>query len=363
MRVVFTGGGTLGSVTPLIAAAAALRAGDPGVELSWIGTRSGPEAATVGEAGITFRSVSSGKLRRYFSLNNFADLFRIAAGFFQALGLLGRLRPDVVVSAGGFVAVPVVWAAAARRIPVHVHQEDIRPGLANRLTAPFAASFSVAFEKSLKDFAKRRPVWTGNPVRAELFTGSRAEARRLFGLEEGTPTVLVIGGGTGAGTLNQLVRAALPGLTPAVQVLHLTGRGKLDPLPGAPARYHPIDFLGADMRHAYAAADLVVTRAGMGVLTELAALGLPAVIVPMPDSHQEDNAAFFERAGAAVVISEKKTFSKAFGEAVVGLAADRPRLEALRAAMSRLNRSDAAAALAGLIAKTAQKRPAGPGRS
>ncbi len=355
MRIVFTGGGTLGSVTPLVAAAAELRRLDPGVRLDWIGTRTGPEAGVVAAAGLDFHAISSGKLRRYFSFANFIDPFRIAAGFFQALGLLGRLRPDAVVSAGGFVAVPAVWAAAVRRIPVHVHQEDIRPGLANKLTAPFAASVSVAFESSLKDFAGRHPVWTGNPVRAELFTGSRQEARRLFGLEEGTPTVLVIGGGTGAGSLNELVRKALPGLIPAVQVLHLTGRGKLAPPADAPSRYRQIEFLGDDMRHAYAAADLVVTRAGMGVLTELAALGLPAVIVPMPDSHQEDNAAFFGRAGAAEIVSEKSTFSKAFAEAIVRLAGDRPRLDALRAAMSRLNRPDAASAVARMIMAAARR--------
>lgn len=348
MRAAFVGGGTLGSVTPLLAVAQAVRDRQPAAEIYWIGTDSGPEERLVREAGLDFESVSSGKFRRYLAWRNVTDIGRIIKGFFECWSLFGRRRPDALVSAGSFVAVPAVWAAWCRRIPVHLHQMDIRPGLANKLSAPFAGSFSVAFEKSLRDFSAQRPVWTGNPVRPELFQGSRTEAGRLFGLEAGVPTVLVLGGGTGAVSLNDLARLAVPEIAATAQLIHLTGRGKSAPAAG-PSRYHQIEFLTGDMKHAYAAADLVVTRAGMGVLTELAALGKPAVIVPMPGSHQEENAAFFAGPGAAVVLAESGLGPRDLAAAVLGLLGDPDRLQAMGEAMSRFNRSDSAERLADLV--------------
>jgi len=354
-KIVFTGGGTLGSVTPLLAVAAVIRRSEPRAELAWIGTKNGPESRLVREAGIEFRSVSSGKFRRYLSWSNFTDLFRIARGFFEAWTLLGRWRADVVVSAGGFVAVPVVWAAALRRIPVHVHQMDIGPGLANRLSVPFAASVSVSLKRSLADFPRRRTVWTGNPVRQELFSGSADEARRIFGLEPGVPVVLVLGGGTGAIGLNDLIRRAVPLLAPLCQIIHLTGKGKSTGEVRAP-RYHEIEFITGEIRHAYAAADLVVTRAGMGVLTELAALGKPTVIVPMPDSHQEENAAFFAAEAGVPVVDERSVGPEGFAAQILMLLRGPERLSTLGAGLARLNRPDAAARLAEIILKAAERR-------
>lgn len=356
MHILFTGGGTLGPVTPLLAVAHAIKASRPDAKFSWIGTKDGPEAKLVIEAGIDLHAVSAGKLRRYFSLRNATDVFRILRGYSQSRRLLRRLRPDVVVSAGGFVAVPVTWAAGRLGIPVHVHQQDIRPGLANKLSMPYATSVSVAFEKSLADFSGKSPVWTGNPVRPSLFTGSKERARELFALEAGVPTVLIVGGGTGSSALNDLVRQAAPLLVGTVQVLHLTGSGKSTAQGRSLDRYRQIEFLADDMRHAYAAADLVVTRAGMGVLTELAALGIPAVIVPIPGSHQVENAKFFEKAGAALVIDETATFSKVFAETVLTLLADGARRQAMRQAMLGLTKPDAAKAVSGLILALAERR-------
>jgi UDP-N-acetylglucosamine--N-acetylmuramyl-(pentapeptide) pyrophosphoryl-undecaprenol N-acetylglucosamine transferase len=380
MHITFTGGGTLGPVTPLLAVAAAIKAARPDAKFSWIGTKDGPEAKFVAGAGIDFHAVSSGKLRRYFSLRNVTDVFRILKGYAESRRLLKRLRPDVVVSAGGFVAVPVAWAAGHIGIPVHVHQQDIRPGLANKLSMPHATSVSVAFEKSLADFPGKRPFWTGNPVRPSLFTGSKERAGELFGLEAGVPTILVIGGGTGSSALNGLASQAASIMVRTAQVVHLTGAGKGEGkhkkaghcppicVAGVPPatkasgeersldRYRQIEFLADDMRHAYAAADLVVTRAGMGVLTELSALGLPAVIVPIPGSHQVENAAFFEKAGAALVIDEATTFSKVFAESVLALLADDARRGAMRQAMLGLTKPDAAKAVSGLILALAERR-------
>ncbi len=347
------GGGTLGPVTPLLAVAREIRKRAPAAEITWIGTKDGPEQSLVKEELIPFHAISAGKLRRYFSLRNFTDHFRVIAGFFQARRLLRELKPDVIVTAGGFVAVPVVWAAGLARIPVHVHQQDIQPGLANRLSLPYASSLSVALEASLSAFPNHHPVWTGNPVRLDLYSGTREEAKRIFHLEDGIPTVLVLGGGTGAVGLNELVRGALPQITRTAQVIHVTGIGKQ--VGGDASRYHQYEFLTSELKHAFACAEVVVTRAGMGTLMELAALGLPAMIVPMPNSHQEENAKLFVKNGAATVLDQQSTSSQAFADAVLNLLADDARLDKMCDMMRRMNRHNADTNIAEIIIKTAEQ--------
>lgn len=342
MKVLFTGGGTLGSVTPLLAVAEAYEAQDKDVEFVWVGTDTGPEFDLVDELGIPFFTVSSGKFRRYFSVKNFSDLFRIVAGFFQSIALLRRLRPDVVISAGGFVAVPVIWAAGLLKMRVHVHQQDIRPGLANRLCLPFATSVSVAFEKSLEDYAEYEPVWTGNPVRKAMFDGDEGEAIREFGLEEGVPTVLVLGGGTGAASLNALVVGAAGDITGSAQIVHVTGKGKGGESDVSMSRYHAVEFLTDAMKHAYAVADLVVTRAGMGTLTELVALGKPTIIIPMPNSHQEENADFFAVHGKIPVLEEGDLDSVGLADRIKTTLTDAEGLRNMTEGMRALTLSDAA---------------------
>jgi UDP-N-acetylglucosamine--N-acetylmuramyl-(pentapeptide) pyrophosphoryl-undecaprenol N-acetylglucosamine transferase len=352
--IVMTGGGSAGPVTPLIAVAQALAADRPDWRFLWIGTRSGPERALVERAGIDFLSISSDKLRRYFSWQTIVAPFFIAVGFFQAFSIFGRERPGAVVSAGGFVAAPVIWAAWLRRVPVHIHQQDLRPTLTNVITAPFAASASVAFEKSLEDFRRLSPEHTGNPVRSAILSGSREKAAEIFGLEPGLPTVLVVGGGTGAAGLNGLTVSALSLLTDAVQVVHVTGRGKAD-IVGNVRRYHQHELLIDEMPHALAAADLVVSRAGIGTLSELAVLGKPTVIIPMPGTHQEDNAEYFAAHGAGVHLREQELFSKSFADAILGLIFDRARLAELGAAIRKLNDPAAAKRVADMVVRLIEK--------
>ncbi|HTM68976.1 MAG TPA: UDP-N-acetylglucosamine--N-acetylmuramyl-(pentapeptide) pyrophosphoryl-undecaprenol N-acetylglucosamine transferase [Candidatus Binatia bacterium] len=360
-NIVFAGGGTLGPVTPLLAVIREARAAEPAATFAWIGTEGGPEERLVAEAGVPFHAISAGKLRRYFSWRNLTDPFRVVGGFFASRALLRKLRADAVVSAGGFVAVPVAWAARSLGIPVHVHQQDVRPGLANRLSLPASSTMSVALESSLADFARRRPVWTGNPVRPELSGGSPAEAARIFGLEQGLPTVLIMGGGTGAAGLNKLVWGSLPSLLARTQIIHVAGPGKTDPSVAA-MRYRQYELLTAELPHAYAAADLVVTRAGMGALTELAALGKPAIIVPMPGSHQEDNARAFEAGAGATVLDERRVATEAFAAAVIGLAGDESRLEAAAEGMRRMHKPGAAAAIAAMVLEAARRHRAPGGQ-
>jgi UDP-N-acetylglucosamine--N-acetylmuramyl-(pentapeptide) pyrophosphoryl-undecaprenol N-acetylglucosamine transferase len=346
--IVFAGGGTAGPVTPLLAVATAIRAARPEARFLWIGTAQGPEARLVAAAGLPFVAVSAGKLRRYFDLRNLLSPFQALAGFFQAWRVLGREPVAAVVSAGGFVAAPVIWAAWCRRLPVHVHQQDLRPTLTNVITAPFAASVTVAFEKSAADFQRFKPTVTGNPVRPAVLAGSADEARRLWNLEAGVPVVLVVGGGNGSANLNALVRGALPLLVAGCQVLHVAGTGKTDAAVTA-AHYRQFELLTDGMPHALAIADLVVTRAGLGTLSELAVLGKPTVIMPMAGTHQEDNARFFADRGAAVYLDERETFSKSFADLVLGLLADGERCRALGQAMKIINPPGAADKIAATI--------------
>lgn len=323
--IIFAGGGSLGPVTPLLAVAENLqRQGNH--SLAFIGTVQGPEEKLAAEAGLPFYSVESGKFRRYFDVRNLTDPLKTFRGFKEAFDLLSRLRPRVVVSAGAYVAVPIVWAARMRRIPVVIHQQDVHVGLANRLMRPFAKHIFVALEESLSDFPRKKTEWIGNPVRKSLLQGDFEHAKKLFSLDTALPTVLVIGGGTGSLSLNRVLDQSLPVLLKYCNVIHSAGKGRnlfQDPhlqekheggdvlaSDGAEqslySRYHAMELLTDEMKHAYAASDLVVCRAGMGTLTELAALSKPALVIPLPDTHQEENAAYFARRDAVMTLSQKQ---------------------------------------------------------
>jgi UDP-N-acetylglucosamine--N-acetylmuramyl-(pentapeptide) pyrophosphoryl-undecaprenol N-acetylglucosamine transferase len=347
-RVIFSGGGTLGSVTPLLAVAENLFEQQPESEFLWIGTKDGPERDLVEEAGIKFSAIPSGRLRRFASWSNLIMPILVLRGFFAAAKILQQFKPDIVVSAGSFVAVPIVWAAWLLRIPVHVHQLDWEPGLANKLSAPFAKSISATFEKSKNDFNAHKVVVTGNPVRRFLFTGSIEEARTKFKLQSGIPTILVLGGGTGAVALNSLVIEMLPKLKRKIQIIHLTGRAKSVLVPNAPEIYQQFAFLNQDMALAYAIADLVISRAGMGTLTELAALGLPTIVVPILNSHQEANAEYFVQNGGAILFNERQS-SAALAQLVQDLLADSKRLRQMSISMLKINNPQAAQRLIELI--------------
>ncbi|MEA3249013.1 MAG: UDP-N-acetylglucosamine--N-acetylmuramyl-(pentapeptide) pyrophosphoryl-undecaprenol N-acetylglucosamine transferase [Patescibacteria group bacterium] len=348
MRVLFSGGGTLGSVTPLLAVSEALHEMNHGTEFLWIGTDAGPERESVERHSIEFRAVTSGRLRRFFTLNNLLTPFLVLKGMFEVLSILREWRPDVVVSAGGFVAVPVVWVAWMLRIPVHIHQMDWRPGLANKLAAPFARSVSVVFKKSKSDFPRKKVTVTGNPVRKEILFGHTEVARDKFRLDIGTPIVLVLGGGTGAMNLNRLVAEAASEICRKAQLMHLTGEGKHIELPAVLGQYRQYGYLGADMGHAFAVADLVITRAGMGTLTELAALGKPSIVVPIPDSHQEENARYFADKGAAMYFKESRGGAD-LAEEVRRLLGDSDKIMKMASAMGSINNVGAAKEVARII--------------
>lgn len=344
MKVVLSGGGTGGSVTPLLAVAQKIKEiSKEEPEFLWLGTRKGPEKKLVKHHNVKFRAVCSGKFRRYFSWRNFIDPLLILIGFLQSLFILVRFRPDIILSAGSFVSVPIVWVGWFLGIPSVIHQQDIRAGLANKLMAPAAKIITITFEKSIKKFPRRKTHWTGNPVRPEILKGRINRAKKQFKLENNLPTLLVIGGGTGALALNQLIGQIVPELVKFCQIIHLTGgRGKFKDLDN----YHHYKFLTKEMADAYAVADLVVSRAGMGVLTELANLGKPVILMPIPGSHQMANAQYFVDQQAAIVLDQDEISAETLLEQIEELISDKERLKTLGKDIKSLARPDAAEAIA-----------------
>ena len=304
IKIILTGGGTAGPVMPLVAVYQGFKRRKIKADFLFIGTEEGPEKKICQAYNIPFKSIPAGKLRRYLSLKNFSDPFKILKGHQEAKYILKVAEPDVIFSAGGFVAVPVIWAAKRQKIPVLIHQQDIRKGLANKITEKIARKITVTFERSLEDFPRGKTILTGNPVREDILSGSREKAVKEFGLEGKKPVLLVFGGGTGAENINKKINKIAKELVNFCNVIHITGQGKK----GADLKnnnYHVYEMLTDKMKDALAAADLVVSRAGLCALSEFSALGKPALIIPIFNSHQEENAAFYEKEGAVMVIREK----------------------------------------------------------
>ncbi len=351
----FSGGGTGGSVTPLLAVAEELlkeTAPDMSWELFFVGSKKGPEKELVASFNqalganikpFTFIALTSGKWRRYFSLRNFLDIFKCLVGFFESLRILRKVKPELIISAGSFVSVPLVWAASLKKIPILIHQQDVRPGLANKLMAPFARAVTVTFESSLIDYGPKA-VWTGNPVK-ELNV-------KPYVLEnKNKPLVIAIGGGTGATALNELIFPEIENYDSFCKLIHLTGQGKSSALKNRSATaYQAFEFLPHDeVLSLMAAADLVISRCGLGTLSELSFLGKPAVLIPIPHSHQEDNAALWEKQQAALVLNQTELTPDKLASAVKDLLADEAKRETLGAKMAKVMKPGAAEKIAALI--------------
>lgn len=308
MKVLFSGGGTLGPVTPLLSIRDTLRKEFPQAAFFWIGTKNGPEQAVVSAAGITSVPIASGKFRRYVSFLNVVDLGKVIVGFFQSLRFLWREDPQICISAGGFVSVPVHVAAWLLGIPTWVHAQDRRLGLTIKLLAPLATLVTVALPENVSRLPKRKTRLLGNPVRSDLFSGSRDRAVERFHLERDLPTVFVTGGGTGSLAVNTMITEAVPHLAGACQILHTTGRNRSEAAAAQVSElfphYHAYEFFQDEMNDAYATAAVVVARGGFGTLSEVAALQKPVIFIPKPGA-QEENVAWLAERGAAVVLDER----------------------------------------------------------
>lgn len=326
MRFLFTGGGTAGSVTPLLAVVSRLKQHNPNAQFLWLGTYSGPEKKLVSAAGLPFMAIASGKLRRYFSLRNFIDPFFILAGFIQSVYIIKRYNPDIIVSAGGFVSVPAAYAGWFFRKKIITHQLDIQKGLANKLMGWVADKITVSFPESLNDFPSAKTEHIGTPVRDDLFSGDKSRAMAALGLDPEFPTILVLGGGTGSLILNKMVISSLPEILNFAQVIHITGKGKGLPAVALKEKekyYHQFEFVVDELPNMFSVADVVVSRAGIGTLAELAALGKASIIFPIPNSQQELNANYFKEKKAVLVFDQRGMSAQKFTEELRGLLLDR----------------------------------------
>lgn len=336
--IIFSGGGTLGSVSPLLAVYTRWKQAEPHLKFVWVGTRDGIEDELIQQYHIPFIPIFSGKLRRYFSIYNIVDAFSIILGFLQSVGIILKYRPALLVSAGGYVSVPLHFAGWLLRVKSVIHQQDLEVGLANRLMAPYARRIFVALPEGLNHFnknplTKHKTVVVGNPAREEMLRYTRAEGVHYLKLDDSLPVVLIFGGGQGATAINRLVEKSLGQIVQFAQVVHITGPGKdsefTKELAEKYGRYHPYTFVKEAMAYAMAAADVVVSRAGFAALSELSAIGKPALIMPIPDSHQEKNVAFFAARKAIEVLNERTISSDSFVQAIRELIDDDERREQL----------------------------------
>lgn len=349
--IFLSGGGTMGSVMPLVALWERVR-GD--FDCFWIGSRRGMERAYIEGLGIKYKAIPAGKLRRYFSVKTLLAPPFMLAGFFVSAGLIAVYRPKIIVVSGSFVSVPLVWAGWLLRVPVAAHQEDLRVGLAGWLTMPFAAAVTCAFPETLKQIKNKNKSCIGNPVR-EIFSalcgsalgGQNPDAKKWQGEQ---PLVLVLGGGLGSQKINQAVAEIAPALAGQARILHLTGKNKTVGSE-APYSYQQVEGLwGGELAGAMAAADVVVSRAGLSTLGELATLGKAAILVPLPGVGQDDNAEYFESRGAALVVPQNSPGGLL--EKIKSLLQDEEKRKALRENIKKIFPPDAAEKLAVVIKKS-----------
>lgn len=374
LRLVIGGGGTGGHTVPALAALDALRA-QIDVEVLWIGSRRGVERRFAEQNNIPFRWIPTGKLRRDPTPRTLLDLAAVPLGILAAASLIRTFRPDVVFGTGGYVSVPVVIGGWLNRVPIVIHEQTAIAGLATRIAARFADAVAISFEATRPLLRRRRSaiVHTGLPIRRELFRGDAQRALAHFGFTKDLPLVYVTGGVLGAHALNQAIAAALPDLVKSVQVLHQCGPARINgdlprlverrstlPYP-LQRRYAVVEFLTEELPDVYAAADLVISRAGASTVAELAALGKPAILVPLPGARGDEqtaNARLLNDLGSAILLPQRDLTPQRIVALVERLVADREALAAMGQRGKVLAVPDAAERLADLIQATARSRSA-----
>ena len=353
-RIVLTGGGTAGHVTPNLALLPHLR--EKGCEISYIGSYDGIEKGLIEAAGVTYYGISSGKLRRYFDPKNFSDPFKVLKGFFEARKLLKNIKPDVIFSKGGFVAVPVVLAAKTRRIPCVIHESDITPGLANKICIPMAKKICANFPETMKYLPEDKAVLTGTPIREELFKGSKIAGLDFCGFTANKPVIMIVGGSTGAAALNTAVRDLLPTLLRDYQIIHLCGKGKAAKEYDNVEGYRQFEYISKEMKDLFAAADLVISRAGANSICELLALRKPHILIPLSAAASRGdqilNAESFEHQGFSYVLQEESLTNDTLLRAIHQVTENRQRYID---AMEKSNLNEAISTVLGLLEAVAKR--------
>lgn len=317
-RIVLTGGGTAGHVTPNIALIPGLK--ERGYEISYIGSYEGIEKKLIEDLGIPYYGISTGKLRRYFDLKNMSDPFRVLKGIREAKTILKKIRPDIIFSKGGFVAVPVALAAHSLKIPLLIHESDMTPGLANKICIPYAVKVCCNFPETKDSLPEGKAFVTGTPIRQELLHGSADAGRAFCGFSADKPVLMVIGGSQGSVFVNTKIREALPELLKNWQVVHLCGKGHLDPKLEQTAGYRQFEYIKEELPDLFAMADVVVSRAGANAICEISALAKPNLLIPLGTNASRGdqilNAHSFEKQGYSMVLEEENLTEESLLQAV-----------------------------------------------
>lgn len=351
-KIVLTGGGTAGHVTPNLALLPALQ--EAGFLITYMGSYDGIEKKLIEDFNIPYVGIATGKFRRYLDIKNFTDPFRVIKGYGEARKFLKEYRPDVVFSKGGFVSVPVVRAAASLKIPCIIHESDMTPGLANKLCFPVAKNICCNFPETYEMLPKEKAALTGTPIRAELEKGNKLTGLDLCGFTANKPVIMVIGGSLGAMNVNKAVRDALPQLLEKYQVVHLCGKDKVDNLLLSTPGYKQFEYLKAELKDIFAMADIVISRAGANAICELLALRKPNILIPLPASSSRGdqllNAESFENQGFSMVLHEDDMTTALLVEKVNELYDNRQRFQD---AMEQSGQMDSIPTIMNLIKKAA----------
>lgn len=314
-KILLTGGGTAGHVTPNLALLPYLRKN--GFDIHYVGTASGIEHGLITREKITFHNISAGKLRRYFDFKNITDLFRIAAGFFQALYIIARVKPHIIFSKGGFVSCPVVWASWLLKKPVIIHESDITPGLANKLSIPFASKICYSFPETSKYLPESKGIHSGLPVRETIFSGDKTEGRRLCNFTNNKPVILVICGSLGSQIVNKSVLESLPKLLPDFNICHICGKGGLTENQQG---YYQFEYVNEELPHLFALADMAISRSGATTLFELLALAKPALLIPLAANASRGdqilNAQSFQKQGFSKILYQDQLSAQTLTEQI-----------------------------------------------
>ena len=319
-KIVMTGGGTAGHVVPNIALFDEL---SKSYRIYYVGSKDGIEKELIEKTGVAYYGISSGKLRRYMNIKNFTDAFRVIKGLAQAVGIIRRIKPDVVFSKGGFVSVPVVLAAGFLKVPVVLHESDITPGLANKMSLPFARAVCISFPESKQHIKHDKIHLTGTPIREAIFKGDADKGRSFCGLDESKPVLLVMGGSQGSVKLNTVLRESIEMLTKSYNIVHLCGKDNIDPALEGTSGYAQFEYLDEEMPHVLAMADVVACRAGANSIFELLALKKPNLLIPLSKAQsrgdQIENAQSFEKQGFSKVMHEENMDSLSFVMEIIDL--------------------------------------------
>lgn len=313
-KIIMTGGGTAGHVTPNLALIPSLK--EKGFEVCYIGSKTGIEKEIVQSNNIPYYGISSGKLRRYFDLKNFSDPFKVVKGIFEAKRIIRKEKPDVIFSKGGFVAVPVVIAASIKKIPVVAHESDITPGLANKLSSPFCDKLCVTFRESLKYIKGNKGVLTGSPIRGEIFKGSRMKGLAVCGFDGNKEIIFIMGGSLGSKVLNDVIRENLNELLREFDIIHICGKNNVDNSLINTKGYKQFEYVSEELPDLMKCANYIISRAGANSIFEFLALKKPTLLIPLSRKASRGdqilNAASFKKEGYALVMEEEEITRESF---------------------------------------------------